>query len=54
MKLIEAANSVLAWWEEAQYETTSNGEDEFNVFDEDDDRIFDRLKEAVKETTDES
>ena len=52
MELIEAANKVLAWWEDARYKTEGEYGD-YNVFDEDDDYIFNVLKEAVKETTDE-
>ena len=31
---IELAVSVLKWWSEHRYDTTSNGEDELNVYDD--------------------
>lgn len=32
--LKELAEMVLAWWEEHQYDTASNGDDERNIYDE--------------------
>ncbi len=52
-KLIEVANEVLKWWEEAKYKTTGEYGN-YIVFDEDDDVLFDNLQKAVKETTDEN
>ena len=30
----ELIDSVLNWWEDHQYDTTSNGEDECNIYNE--------------------
>ena len=45
-EIIEVANEILAWWKHAQFLITDG---EFNVFDSDDDIMFDRLRKAVEE-----
>ena len=46
--LLAACKKVSDWWKHAQYITCSSGEDEDNVFDSDDDVVFNAVISAIK------
>ncbi len=49
-KLITVCRKILHWWEDAQYKTMSLGDgDEDNVFGDDEDNMFDELRDALKD-----
>ncbi len=49
-KLIDVCRKILRWWEDAQYKTTSLADgDEDNVFGDEEDNMFDELRNAIKD-----
>lgn len=33
-EIVEMINSILVWWEEHEFDTTLNEEEEYNIYDE--------------------
>lgn len=48
--LIKICNDILLWWDEKKYSTSSDGDgDEYNVFDDEDEVLFDNLREYLSQ-----